>query len=60
MLSDDIGSFPLPEGVKREGLKGEEFKEVVRGIMRRKISAGIHRPNYPQVKDMISQFFSSI
>ena len=60
MLSDDIGSFPLPEGVKRDGLEGEEFKEVVRGIMQRKISSGLMRPNYPQVKDMISQFFSSI
>ena len=60
IISDDIGSFPLPEGVKREGLEGEEFEEVVRGIMQRKISAGIQRPTYPQVKDMISQFFSSI
>ncbi len=60
IISDDIGSFPLPEGVKRDGLEGEEFEEVVRGIMQRKISTGIQRPNYPQVKDMISQFFSSI
>jgi len=60
MLSDDIGSFPLPEGVKREGLKGEEFEQVVRDIMQRKISSGIQRPNYPQLRDMISQFFSSI
>jgi len=60
LLSDDIGSFPLPEGVKRDDLEGEEFEQVVRDIMQRKISSGIQRPNYPQVKDMILQFFSAM
>jgi len=58
IISDDIGSFPLPEGVKREELEGEKFRQVVQDIMQKKISAGIQRPNYPQVRDMISQFFS--
>ena len=57
LLSDDIGSFHLPEGVKREG---EEFERVVKEIMQRKISSGLMRPNYPQVGDMITQFFSSM
>lgn len=60
IISDDIGSFPLPEGVKKEGLEGEEFEQVVKDIMQRKISAGIQRPNYPQVRDMIFQFFSAM
>jgi len=57
IISDDIGSFPLPEGVKRDEVGGEEFEQVVKDIMRKKISAGLQRPNYPQVRDMISQFF---
>jgi len=54
MLSDDIGSFPLPEGVEKAD------DGIIKDIMQRKVSSGLMRPNYPQVGDMIAQFFSSM
>lgn len=35
-----------------------EFDHIVRDIMRQKVDAGIRRPNYPQVQDMITAFSS--
>jgi 5-methyltetrahydropteroyltriglutamate--homocysteine methyltransferase len=75
LLSDDIGSFPLPQGVDKKNLRdiayriasgkasGDEkasFSAVVSGIMEKKIDSGIARPAYPQVQDMVSGFFSLI
>jgi len=75
VLSDDIGSFPLNPGADRKILRliagkivrkeasaeeKESFYGVVGGIMQKKIDAGIARPTYPQVQDMVSGFFSPI
>ncbi len=72
VLSDDIGSFPIPGDKSRDGLQesafrivsGEaspeerqSFNTVVSEIMELKLRSGIHRPNYPQVQDMVSEFF---
>jgi 5-methyltetrahydropteroyltriglutamate--homocysteine methyltransferase len=69
IISDDIGSFPLPAAADREKLRetaskiaaGEStkggrapFDQVIDQMMQRKIDSGIMRPNYPQVTDMIS------
>lgn len=71
IISDDIGSFPLPPDVKKEeirstaskiatGVAGEEerekFNKIVGEMMQKKIESGIMRPNYPQVQDMIASF----
>ncbi|MBN2015082.1 MAG: hypothetical protein JW778_07875 [Candidatus Altiarchaeota archaeon] len=71
ILSDDIGSFPLPADVDKKRLQGiglamvrgeasdsgkKQFNEVVSEMMREKIDSGIVRPNFPQVMDMISSF----
>lgn len=71
VLSDDIGSFPLPVGVDGKSLQDiglsitrsdasdserKQFNEVVSGMMQKKIDSGIMRPNFPQVMDMISSF----
>ena len=68
IISDDIGSFPLPEGADRDKIRetaskiaaGEapgpqkaSFDLIVADMMQKKIDAGIMRPNYPQVTDMI-------
>jgi 5-methyltetrahydropteroyltriglutamate--homocysteine methyltransferase len=69
IISDDIGSFPLPAAADREKLretaskiaagastKGDRvtFDQVIDQMMQKKIDSGIMRPNYPQVTDMIS------
>jgi len=69
IISDDIGSFPLPEGADKEGIrkiasmiasgtaiKGDrtEFDTVIDEMMQKKIDSGIMRPTYPQVTDMIT------
>lgn len=70
IISDDIGSFPLPEEDREKIRKiaadivnkkaGEEdtryFKSQIADIMQQKIEAGIMRPSYPQIQDMISGF----
>lgn len=75
IYSDDIGSFPLPDGVERGRLqeiglsliKGDcgekdkrEFNRIVVEAMKAKISSKIMRPNYPQLLNMISGFFQPI
>ncbi len=72
IISDDIGSFPIPEQESREELydiaikivtknvsfdENSRFNRIVADIMKRKIYSGIKRPTYPQIQDMISQFF---
>ena len=72
IISDDIGSFPLTDGAERDNLQKialeistgkasepgrEEFNRAIMNIMQQKIDSGIHRPNYPQVHDMVNQFF---
>lgn len=72
IISDDIGSFPLPGGVAREELQKiafeivtgessprdrERFNGIVGDVMQSKIDSGIQRPNFPQMQDMIFEFF---
>ncbi len=75
IISDDIGSFPLPEGVEREEIQRiafeivtgeasppnrERFNKIVGDIMQKKIDSGIQRPNFPQIQDMVSEFFKFV
>lgn len=72
VISDDIGSFPLPIGVARNEIEeiafniackkaseqdSEKFTRIISEIMQKKIDSGILCPNYPQVQEMIEQFF---
>jgi 5-methyltetrahydropteroyltriglutamate--homocysteine methyltransferase len=57
---DDIGSYPLPKGIKRDGLSGEPYLDLVRDVLAQKISAGVEVPTYPQFRDMISMFMDPI
>ncbi|MEA3255285.1 MAG: methonine synthase [Candidatus Altiarchaeota archaeon] len=73
VISDDVGSFPLPGNVKRDEIQetalrvatkevNEEEKEIfnriVEEIMQKKLDSGLMTPNYPQIHDMIASFFS--
>ena len=69
VIFDDVGSYPLPEGITREWVKQafrayEENKrriqELVGNAIRQKLDAGVELPNYPQFQDMISQFAEPI
>jgi len=75
IISDDIGSFPLPEGVEKEKIRRiagavaskkadkedtDLFNKTVSELMKKKIASGIMRPNYPQIQDMVSSFDSLI
>ncbi len=75
IISDDIGSFPLPGNVKRERIQeiafslikdecSDEdrklFDNAISGIFESKLKSGLQRPNYPQVQDMIASFFTLI
>ena len=64
MLFDDIGSFPLPEGITRtwidKNLETKEYEEMVQRAFLMKVKSGVERPNYPQFRDMIEQFMAVI
>ncbi|RLI73021.1 5-methyltetrahydropteroyltriglutamate--homocysteine methyltransferase [Archaeoglobales archaeon] len=64
MLFDDIGSFPLPEGITREwvtkNLDTKEYEEMVQRAFLMKVNCGVECPNYPQFQDMIEQFMAII
>src|SRR5665648_754182 len=68
LLFDDIGSFPLPEGVDREWMKaafaGGSDKQKLTGIItdafQKKVDAGVQVPTYPQYQDMNKQFLDII
>lgn len=64
MIFDDIGSFPLPEGITREwvekNLETKEYEEMVQRAFLMKVNSGVECPNYPQFRDMIEQFMSLI
>ncbi len=57
---DDIGSYPLPKGMRRDGLSGEQYLDLVRDVLAQKISAGVEVPTYPQFRDMIRMFMDPI
>ena len=64
MIFDDIGSFPLPEGITREWVNGnlhtKEYAEMVKRAFLMKINAGVEMPTYPQFRDMNEMFLDLI
>lgn len=57
---DDIGSFPLPKGVRLESLSRDQYLQLVRDVLAQKRSAGVEVPTYPQFRDMIRMFMDLI
>ncbi len=60
MFFDDIGSYPLPSGLRLEGLSFDQYLDLVRDTLDQKISAGVEVPTYPQFRDMIRMFLDPI
>ena len=64
MIFDDIGSFPLPEGISREwveeNIESKEYSEMVQRAFLMKLNAGVELPNYPQFRDMNKMFLDLI
>jgi 5-methyltetrahydropteroyltriglutamate--homocysteine methyltransferase len=64
MIFDDIGSFPLPEGIDREwvikNLNTKEYEELVQRAFLMKAKAGVECPTYPQFQEMVEQFMGII
>ena len=64
MRFDDIGSFPLPEGITREWIREnigtKEYEEMVQRAFAMKLRAGVECPNYPQFRDMNEMFLELI
>jgi len=71
LIFDDIGSYPLPEGLTKEWIKEafaaiespsykDKLYEVIRGALWQKLNAGVEVPNYPQFQNMITQFSEPI
>ncbi len=57
---DDIGSFPLPKGIRLEGLSRDQYLSLVRDALAQKRRAGVEVPTYPQFRDMIRMFMDEI
>ncbi len=57
---DDIGSFPLPYGVKTANLSREGYLDLVGKVLAIKRRAGVECPTYPQLRDMIRMFMDEI
>ncbi len=57
---DDIGSFPLPKGVRPKGLSRDQYLNLVRDVLAQKSRAGVEVPTYPQFRDMIRMFMDCI
>ena len=65
---DDIGSFPLPDGISKDWIKArfaagkndDELSGVIRSAFKQTIEAGVEVPTYPQYQDMNEQFLSII
>ena len=57
---DDIGSYPLPNGIRLEGLSQEQYLRMVKDTLAQKIAAGVEVPTYPQFRDMIRMFMDPI
>ncbi|WP_456370720.1 methionine synthase [Geoglobus sp.] len=64
MIFDDIGSFPLPQGITREwvneNVHTKEYAEMVKRAFLMKVNAGVELPTYPQFRDMNEMFLSLI
>ncbi len=63
MIFDDIGSFPLPEGVSRDWVERnfavKEYEEMVQRAFLMKAKF-VECPNYPQFRDMVAMFLEPI
>ncbi len=63
MLTDDIGSFPLPLGITRDwaekNFRSKEYEEMVQRAFLMK-SKYVDVPNYPQFRDMVRMFLEPI
>lgn len=57
---DDIGSYPLPRGVRLDGLSRDQYLQLVGDILAQKVCAGVEIPTYPQLRDMIHMFMDPI
>lgn len=57
---DDIGSYPMPKGVRLESLSPDQYLQLVRDVMDQKLRAGVEVPTYPQFRDMIRMFMDPI
>jgi 5-methyltetrahydropteroyltriglutamate--homocysteine methyltransferase len=57
---DDIGSFPLPKGVRLKSLSRDQYLELVRDVLAQKRHAGVEVPTYPQLRDMIRMIMDDI
>jgi len=66
ILFDDIGSFPLPEGINREWVEqakknnDPKLTAILKDAMTKKIDAGVDVPTYPQFRDMNQMFLEII
>jgi 5-methyltetrahydropteroyltriglutamate--homocysteine methyltransferase len=62
IIFDDIGSYPLPEGVSKEWVQNafntrtenEKLFTVINDAFQQKIDAGVEVPNYPQYQDIFT------
>lgn len=73
-IFDDIGSYPLPNGVSKEWIQkaylqqveqekffsGVKLFKIINDAFNQKINAGVEAPTYPQYQDMNEQFLSII
>jgi len=57
---DDIGSFPLPRGVRVRSLSRDQYLNLVREVLAYKKQAGVQVPTYPQFRDMVRMFMDEI
>ena len=60
MFFDDIGSFPLPRGVRVKNLSRDQYLNLVREVLAYKKQAGVQVPTYPQFRDMVRMFMDEI
>ncbi|VVB73056.1 Uncharacterised protein [uncultured archaeon] len=56
IIFDDIGSYPLPKGVRLESLSPDQYLQLVKETLALKREAGVEIPTYPQFRDMIHMF----
>jgi 5-methyltetrahydropteroyltriglutamate--homocysteine methyltransferase len=68
LIFDDIGSYPLPQGVTKEWVQKafskqserEKLFQIINAAFQQKVDAGVEAPTYPQYQDMNEQFLSVI
>ncbi|MHC1570693.1 MAG: methionine synthase [Methermicoccaceae archaeon] len=65
-IFDDVGSFPLPEGVSKTDIRvgnpseRQHYLKLVEDAMWLKLKAGVDVPTYPQFRDMNRMFLDII